>query len=127
MELPIKIEKRDNNWFIEISSTISDFLPKEELPLKINFLNTYTKIIEWSIDLQPLHWCEYTLRNHDIEIITQNNRLIKMNNTIELLLPADCFGIVDRGLMRSNALAVEHLGFLRQKSVRTIINLDTED
>lgn len=77
MELPIKIEKRDNNWFIEISSTISDFLPKEELPLKINFLNTYTKIIEWSIDLQPLHWCEYTLRNHDIEIITQNNRLIK--------------------------------------------------
>ena len=77
MNLPIKVEKQDSKWFVEISSTISNFIPKKELPLKISFLNTYNKVVEWSIDLEPLNWCTYNLRNNDVEITTKNNRLIK--------------------------------------------------
>ena len=77
MNLPIKVEKQDSKWFVEISSTISNFIPKKELPLKVSFLNTYNKVVEWSIDLEPLNWCTYNLRNNDVEITTKNNRLIK--------------------------------------------------
>tara|TARA_R100001377_G_scaffold34_1_gene48 strand:+ start:294 stop:1139 length:846 start_codon:yes stop_codon:yes gene_type:complete len=77
MKFPIKVEKHDDKWFVEISSTISNFIPKKELPLKVKFLNTYNKVVEWSINLEPDTWCSYSLRNNDVEITTKSNRIIK--------------------------------------------------
>ena len=77
MKLSIKVEKQNDKWFVEISSTISNFIPKKELPLKVNFINAYNRVVEWSIDLEPGTWCTYNLRNNDVEITTKSNRIIK--------------------------------------------------
>ena len=72
MKLSIKVEKQNDKWFVEISSTISNFIPKKELPLKVNFINAYNRVVEWSIDLEPGTWCTYNLRNNDVEITTKS-------------------------------------------------------
>lgn len=73
----ITIKDEDGFWFIELSKNIEFFLPPEELPLNVQFLNSYIKKIIWESKLNPSTWVSFPSRHAvDLQISTKSNKVL---------------------------------------------------
>jgi len=91
----ITIKDEDGFWFIELSKNIEFFLPPEELPLNVQFLNSYTKKIIWESKLNSSCWVSFpSQKNVDLQILTESNKVlyyIPVNKTKYFDLVEDIF------------------------------------
>ena len=73
----ITIKDEDGFWFIELSKNIEFFLPPEEFPLNVQFLNSYIKKIIWESKLNPSTWVSFPSRHTvDLQISTKSNKVL---------------------------------------------------
>jgi FkbM family methyltransferase len=73
----ITIKNNDDTWIVELNNSIGYFLPGEDLPLNVQFLNSYTKKIIWECKLNPSCWVSYPAgRNIDLQILTASGKIL---------------------------------------------------